>query len=179
MSRKERKKRFVRTRLPMHPTFFVLLWGFVVGLLGFFFNRKVDSMSTPPDVTQLCLSYQKLIEQLSLTCRMDCLPPATAMLRSSLGFLWFKYIHIHSYREREKEREMRWRGRGRKDSDGRRNRGKMPFQTQVAILFFSRGNGLKLKLNSKLMKHILVVTFVSEVINYLHQPCSQQFLSVN
>ena len=56
---------------------------------------------------------------------------------------------------------------------------KMSLQTQVAILFFSRGNGLKLKLNLKLMKHILVVTFVSLVINYSYQPCSQQFLSVN
>lgn len=56
---------------------------------------------------------------------------------------------------------------------------KMPLQTEVATLFFSRGNSLKLKLNLKLMKHILEVAFVSEVINYLYQPQRQQFLSVN
>lgn len=55
----------------------------------------------------------------------------------------------------------------------------MTVQTEVATLFFSRGNSLKLKLNLKLMKHILEVAFVSKVINYLYQPQRQQFLSVN
>lgn len=57
--------------------------------------------------------------------------------------------------------------------------GKMSLQTEVTTLFFSRGNSLKLKLNLKLMKHILAVAFVSEVINYLYQPRRQRFLSVN
>ncbi len=56
---------------------------------------------------------------------------------------------------------------------------KMTLQAEVATIFFSRGNSLKLKLNLKLMKHILEVAFVSEVINYLYQPQRQQFLSVN
>lgn len=55
----------------------------------------------------------------------------------------------------------------------------MSLQTELATLFFSRGNSLKLKLNLKLMKHILAVAFVSEVINYLYQPRRQRFLSVN
>lgn len=133
-------------------------------------------MSTPPDVTQIDLSYQKLIQQLSLTSQDEF--PIICYSHAVVNS-WFSMVYIYIYTHVEREREMSGRGWGRKDSDGRRNRGKMPFQTQVAILFFSRGNGLKLKLNSKLMKHILVVTFVSEVINYLHQPCSQQFLSVN
>lgn len=61
----------------------------------------------------------------------------------------------------------------------REGEGKMALQTELATLFFSRGNSLKLKLNLKLMKHILAVAFVSEVINYLYQPRRQQFLSVN
>lgn len=61
----------------------------------------------------------------------------------------------------------------------REGKGKMCLQIELATLFFSRGNSLKLKLNLKLMKHILAVAFVSEVINYLYQPRRQRFLSVN
>lgn len=68
------------------------------------------------------------------------------------------------------------RGRG---GEERERGGGVSLQTQVATLFFSRGNSLKLKLNLKLMKHILAVAFVSEVINYLYQPRRQRFLSVN
>lgn len=53
------------------------------------------------------------------------------------------------------------------------------FQIGLATLFFSRGNSLKLKLNLKLMKHIVAAALVSEVINYLYQPRRQRFLSVN
>lgn len=55
---------------------------------------------------------------------------------------------------------------------------KITVQTEVATLFFSRGNSLKLKLNLKLMKHILEVAFVSKVINYLYQP-QRQAVPVN
>lgn len=75
---------------------------------------------------------------------------------------------------RERARDGGW-----KEKDGGRERGKMSLQTELATLFFSRGNSLKLKLNLKLMKHILAVAFVSEVINYLYQPRRQRFLSVN
>lgn len=78
----------------------------------------------------------------------------------------------------EVEDRKRWR-EGEVERRGSRGGGGVSLQTQVATLFFSRGNSLKLKLNLKLMKHILAVAFVSEVINYLYQPRRQRFLSVN
>lgn len=77
---------------------------------------------------------------------------------------------------RRETRGSRWRTEG-VEREGGLGRGSL--QTQVATLFFSRGNSLKLKLNLKLMKHIAAVAFVSEVINYLYQPRRQRFLSVN
>lgn len=149
----------------MHPTFFS-------GVLGFFSIGKWTHVDTCCHTIRFFLSKaDTTVFNLSGWIAHHLLLPCYGQV------LIFYVLNIYIHLCREKE--MSGRGWGRKDSDARRNRGKMPFQTQVAILFFSRGNGLKLKLNSKLMKHILVVTFVSEVINYLHQPCSQQFLSVN
>lgn len=80
----------------------------------------------------------------------------------------------------EVEDRKRWReGEVERRGSGGWRGGGVSLQTQVATLFFSRGNSLKLKLNLKLMKHILAVAFVSEVINYLYQPRRQRFLSVN
>lgn len=82
-------------------------------------------------------------------------------------------------RRRDEGVEVEDRKRWREGEVERGERGGVSLQTQVATLFFSRGNSLKLKLNLKLMKHILAVAFVSEVINYLYQPRRQRFLSVN
>lgn len=96
--------------------------------------------------------------------------------RSPLPFSLHPQVFVLYCRKSETAGE---RDGGWKEKDGGRERGKMSLQTELATLFFSRGNSLKLKLNLKLMKHILAVAFVSEVINYLYQPRRQRFLSVN
>lgn len=92
----------------------------------------------------------------------------------SLPLSTLRSLFCTAENQRQPERDGGW-----KEKNGGRERGKMSLQTELATLFFSRGNSLKLKLNLKLMKHILAVAFVSEVINYLYQPRRQRFLSVN